>query len=71
MADGLADRILEYIKAHPDTGDNMESVQEWWQGLMGLDPSMDRLTIKLEELNENGKIVKVDFGQDVFIYNIA
>jgi len=71
MAEELAQKILEYIRAHPDTEDNMESVQQWWLGLNGLAPSIDGLTIALEELCKEGRIVKVDLGQEIFIYNIA
>lgn len=66
----LATRILEYISTHPDTEDNIESVSKWWRDIQSLDPSVDRVTSTLEELVKEEKIVKVDFGQDIFIYNI-
>lgn len=66
----LEGRVLDYIKSHPDTEETMESVSDWWLRLQSLDPSIDRITAVLEDLVDKELIVKVDFGQDIFIYNI-
>lgn len=67
--DELLGRVLEYIKAHGEELETDEALAQWWLGLQALDPSLDNITVALEELEKSGKIMMVDCGEDLFVYH--
>jgi len=64
----LARRMLEYIRANADAGESIERIAMWWKAIEGMDESVDRVTLALEELVEKGLIVKRDVKNGIFLY---
>jgi len=69
--EAVAAKIFEYIKKNPDAGDTLEEVAQWWKGIQAIDPDVDRLTLALEKLENEGRIKKLEYGEGVFTFKAA
>lgn len=67
----VEEKIVEYIRTNPTVDLDADKISEWWQGLQGLDGSIDNVTIAIETLVEGGVIAQNVLDDDIFIYKIA
>lgn len=58
----IAEQILAYLREHPDAGDTIEGISEWW--LMEQRIKAEVATVKqaLESLEKKGQISKSPAG---------
>ena len=52
----LSQLICDYLKKHPDAGDTLEGITQWWLELGRIDTSMDEVASILNDLVEKGII---------------
>ncbi len=64
-------KVVEYIKANPTVELDADRISEWWQGLQGLDTSVDNVTLAIENLVEDGSLEKNVLDGDIFIYKVS
>ncbi len=67
----VEEKVLEYIRVNPTVELDAEVISEWWQGLQGLDGSIDNVTSAVETLVEDGKIAQNVLDDDIFIYKLV
>ncbi len=69
----ISAKILEYLKKNSRDPDAMDEIAigDWWGGIQQLGPSLDDITIAIEELLVEGAIKKQDLENDVFYYDIS
>lgn len=63
-------KILEYLKKNTKGPDAMD-VAEWWDGIQDIGPSLDDITLAIEELLTDGTIKKQDLEDDAFYYELS
>ena len=64
----VEEKVLEYIRGNPTVELDADRISEWWQGLQGLDSSIDDVTMAVEKLVDEGKIEQNVLDDDIFIY---
>ncbi|UCE17781.1 MAG: hypothetical protein JSV84_12980 [Gemmatimonadota bacterium] len=64
-----AERILNYLRKHPDAGDTVEGITRWWLEFERADQYVDDVTGVLDSFLEKGLLRKVQY-RDVFLYKI-
>ncbi len=66
----IAERILEYLKKNPDTGDTLEGISKWWLEMERVDHSVEKVANVLEVLLARGLIKKDILDRNTSIYKL-
>lgn len=59
----LSEQILRYLLKHPEAGDSMEGIAEWWLMLQRIEDEVDNVKAALDFLVSKG-LVEVEGGAD-------
>ena len=65
----LANKILNYLRKHPDAGDTVEGITKWWLEYERADQYVDDVTFVLDSLLEKGLLRRIQY-RDVFLYKL-
>ncbi|MFQ5441860.1 MAG: hypothetical protein ACE5EB_03955 [Thermodesulfobacteriota bacterium] len=66
----LDKEIIDYIAKNEGPEETDEGITAWWQNLERLTPSVDQLTLILENLVEKGVIEQQVIEQGIFVYKL-
>ncbi len=66
----LDKQIIDYIANNEGPEETDEGITAWWQNLQNLTPSIDQLTLALENLVEKGIIEQHVIEEGIFVYKL-
>jgi hypothetical protein len=66
----LSRKILNYLKEHPEAGDTLEGIANWWVVQQRIEEMVDEVAAALEDLIERGSIHALESHSGVTIYKI-
>ncbi|MGD9045564.1 MAG: hypothetical protein PVG06_17755 [Desulfobacterales bacterium] len=67
----ISQRILGYLKRHPESEDTLENITKWWLEFEGIDLAVDKVANELESLLEKGLLTKTENPDAPVLYKIS
>ncbi|MBI5216823.1 MAG: hypothetical protein HY960_13810 [Ignavibacteriae bacterium] len=69
--DEITKAILGYLLKHPDAGDTLEGIAEWWITQEMVEMRKEQITETIQELCKEGLLVEKDLGNErkIYFYN--
>jgi hypothetical protein len=66
----LSQKILNYLKKHPEAGDTLEGIANWWLVQQRIEEMVDEVAAALDNLIEKGSIQALESQSGVTIYKV-
>jgi hypothetical protein len=67
----VAERILRYLRAHPEAKDTLEGIAEWWLAEDKISQSVEKVAKALAWLVESGKLVERHVAGGMTIFEVT
>lgn len=66
----LSQKILNYLKKHPQAGDTLEGIATWWLAQQRIEEIVDEVAEALDILIKKGSIQALESQSGVTIYKV-
>jgi hypothetical protein len=66
----LSQKILNYLKKHPQAGDTLEGIAMWWLAQQRIDEIVDEVAETLDILIKKGSVQALESQSGVTIYKV-
>ena len=67
----ISKQILNYLKKNPASADTLEGITDWWLKSEKVDQAVDQVAEALEDLIEDGSIMKFKSKNGQILYRLA
>jgi Fe2+ or Zn2+ uptake regulation protein len=67
----LSQRILDYIKEHPEAADSLEGIASWWLSAPPHAPSLEAVQAALDLLVDQGRMARLQLADGRTLYKSA
>jgi hypothetical protein len=67
----ISKQILNYLKKNPASADTLEGITDWWLKSERVDQAVDQVAEALEDLIEDGSIIKIKSQNGQILYRLA
>lgn len=66
----LSQKILNYLKKHPQAGDTLEGIATWWLAQQRIEEIVDEVADALDVLIKKGRVQALESQSGVTIYKV-
>lgn len=66
----LSQKILNYLKKHPQAGDTLEGIATWWLAQQRIEEIVDEVAEALDVLIKKGRVQALESQSGVTIYKV-
>lgn len=70
LIESIAKEILDYLKTHPNSVDNIDGIAKWWLKKQRFDEARNNVQLAVSLLLSQGKVVKTSIGQGRVVYAV-